>query len=166
MQVSPAIADAARALSNWSWAQTISSTWLFPFFETLHVFGLTALLGSIALVDLRLLGLVNRNHAVTALSEEVLPWTWGGFVLAMGSGVLIFMGGADHYVSNAAFQLKMLLLVLAGANMAVFHLVAWRSVGRWDNDASAPIAARIAGALSLLFWIGVVACGRWIAFVH
>ena len=160
------ITQAAAVVSHWPWAQEISTSWLFPFFETLHVFGLATVIGSIALVDLRLLSLVNRNQAVTRLSEEVLPWTWGGFALAIVTGGLIFMGGADHYVRNTAFQLKMLLLLLAGANMLAFHLVAWRNVGRWDCDPNPPLAAKIAGALSLLFWICVVAAGRWIAFVH
>jgi hypothetical protein len=75
-------------------------------------------------------------------------------------------GQAGEYITNPAFQLKLLLIVLAGVNMAVFHLIPWRTVGSWDAGTEAPIAARVAGALSLALWIGVIAAGRWIAFTH
>ncbi len=155
----------AAALSQQGWAQDIAGSWLFPFFETLHVFGLVAVLGTIAIVDWRLMGLADRDGSTVALSRQALPWTWVGFALAVVSGGLMFAGQADQYVTNPAFRVKMLLLLLAGVNMLSFHLIAWKTVRAWDRQ-SPPPAARLAGALSLIFWIGVVACGRWIAFTH
>jgi hypothetical protein len=76
------------------------------------------------------------------------------------------VGQAGEYLTNPAFQLKLLLMVMAGINMAAFHLIPWQSVSRWDAGAPPPVAARVAGALSLALWIGVIACGRWIAFTH
>lgn len=160
------LSDAATAISDSPWAQEIAGTWLFPVFETLHVFALIAVLGTIAIVDWRLIGFSRRDRSVAALSRQALPWTWGGFSLAVVSGVLLFVGQAGEYITNPAFLAKMVLLALAGLNMAAFHLIPWKTVAAWDRQAMPPPAARLAGALSLTFWIGVVACGRWIAFTH
>ena len=160
------LTEATDAISQTTWAQDIAGGWLFPFFETIHVFSLVAVVGTIALVDWRLIGLAGRSHSVALLSRQALPWTWAGFALAVISGGFMFVGQATEYVTNPAFQLKLLLIVLAGLNMAAFHFLTWKTVGHWDQHAPPPVGARVAGALSLLFWIGVVACGRWIAFTH
>jgi uncharacterized membrane-anchored protein len=101
---------------------------------------------------------------VTELSREVLPWTWGFFVVAVLSGLLMFIGKPDAYLENLPFRLKLVFLALAGLNMAAFHLFAYRSVAAWDQDRPTLWAAKVAGALSLTFWITVVAFGRWIGF--
>jgi hypothetical protein len=140
------------------------STWAFPTVESIHVFALTVVVGTIAIVDLRLLGAASLNRAVSTLSDDVLPITWTCFVLAAITGGLMFSSKATHYLDNWPFRIKMILLALAGANMLIFHFKTYASVAQWDGDARAPSAARLAGALSLAFWIGVVVFGRWIGF--
>jgi hypothetical protein len=140
------------------------STWAFPTIETVHVFALVIVVGSIAVVDLRLIGLASRTRPVSQLSGEVLPVTWSAFLLALTTGSLLFTSKAVSYLENWPFRMKMLLLLAAGINMLVFHFATYRTVGAWDRSPAPPAAARIAGCLSLLFWIGVVACGRWIGF--
>lgn len=147
-------------------AQAISeSDTLFPTIETVHVLALTLVVGSIAMLDLRLLGVSTRNMGVMQLSDETLPWTWGAFVVAAISGSLMFVSHATKYYDNLPFRIKMVLLVLAGINMAFFHVGAWRAVHSWNLSFPTPIAVRAAAGLSLLFWIGVVIAGRWIGFV-
>ena len=141
------------------------SSWIFPTVETTHVFALTMVIGSIGMMDLRLLGLAGRKHAVTQLASDILPWTWGAFVLAAISGSLLFTSAATTYWTNPFFRIKMVLMALAGLNMLVFHVLTWRSVHEWDQDTPTPRNAKIAGLLSLIFWVGVVACGRWIGFL-
>ena len=160
------VSEIAAAISNSDWAQQIAGSWMFPALETVHVFSLVAVLGAIAVVDWRLLGFAGRDHSVTFLSRQALPWTWVGFVLAVVSGALMTAGQAGEYITNPAFQLKLVLIVAAGLNMLIFHFVTWKSVGHWDQHAPPPAAAKLAGALSLMLWIGVIACGRWIAFSH
>jgi hypothetical protein len=160
------LTEATDAISQTDWAQQIAGSWLFPFFETIHVFSLVAVLGAIAIVDWRLIGFASRSHSVTLLSRQALPWTWAGFALAVISGGFMFVGQATEYATNPAFRLKLVLILLAGLNMLVFHFLTWKGVNHWDMHAPPPFGARLAGALSLLFWIGVIACGRWIAFTH
>jgi uncharacterized membrane protein len=140
------------------------STWAFPTIESIHVFFLVIVVGTIAIVDLRLIGVASKNRSVSQLSNDVLPLTWGAFVMALITGGLLFSSKATHYLANWPFRFKMCLLVLAGLNMVIFHFLTYRDVKKWDDDVVTPTAARIAGALSLCFWIGVVAFGRWIGF--
>jgi hypothetical protein len=140
------------------------STWAFPTIETIHVFALVIVVGTIAIVDLRLLSVASRDRSVSQLSNDVLPITWSAFALAAVTGALLFSSKAVSYLENWPFRIKLVLLFLAGANMVLFHFMTYRSVHEWDHAQRAPSAARLAGALSLAFWIGVVVCGRWIGF--
>jgi hypothetical protein len=139
------------------------STWMFPTIETVHVFALATVFGSIAMVDLRLLGLVSKERSVTTVTKELLPWTWGAFVLAAISGTLLFTSRAADYMNIWVFPAKFVFMSLAAVNMVVFHLVTQKSISRWDTGKPIP-AARLAGALSLIFWTGVVFCARQTGF--
>ena len=137
---------------------------LFPTIETVHVFALTLVIGSIAMLDLRLLQVSSRDISVTQLSKEVLPWTWCCFLLAACTGFLMFSSKAVKYSENFPFRAKMVMLLLAGANMLLFHFLTYRTVRDWDDHPRTPPMAKLAGGLSLLFWICVVAFGRWVGF--
>ena len=143
--------------------ETPGTEWLFPIIETLHVMALTLVVGSIAMMDLRLLGIASRNSTVSRLSNEVLPWTWTAWGVAAVFGTLMFMTKAATYAGNLQFRLKFVCMGFAAVNMLVFHFGAYRQVARWDSGAP-PMSARVAGALSLLLWGGVVFFGRWVGF--
>lgn len=146
------------------YAQAIAqSRWLFPALETLHVLTLTLVVGSVGIVDLRLMGVAFRERGVRELSGSVLPWTWGAFAVAVTCGALLFSSKASLYFVNPPFRLKMLCLLLAGLNMIVFHAWSARDMARWDYGVP-PARARIAGGLSLMLWVTIVASGRWIGF--
>ena len=141
------------------------SLWLFPVIETVHIFGIILLVGGTSILDLRLMGLTFRDEPVTKLAKRFLPWAWSGFIIQVGTGLLMFASEATKMYINTAFQIKMLMIVAAGVNAFVFHSLAYQSVGKWDKDPVAPVSARIAGLVSILFWFGIVAAGRWIAYV-
>ena len=138
---------------------------LFPWIESIHVLAIVLVVGTILIVDLRLLGLASLDLTVRRVMRDVIPYTWGAFGVAALTGSLMFSSDAVHYAHNSMFQVKLVLLALAGLNMAVFHLIGVRDIARWDKvDGRMPIAARAAAAISLLLWIGVVAMGRGIGF--
>jgi len=139
--------------------------WLFPIIETLHVFSLAIVFGSILMVDLRLLGLTARSSAVSKLSAEVLPWTWWAFAASVITGSVLATGKIDTYWVNGQFRMKYLCMALAGLNMLVFHFGVYRRVAQWDTALPTPVAARAAGVLSIALWTGVIFFGRWIGFV-
>ena len=151
----------------WTWLETlplaehIGISYWFPLLESIHVVTLTFVVGSILMVDLRLLGLSGLHYAASKITGELLPWTWGAFLLSLPTGLGLFITRAGHYAGNPAFQIKILLLVLAGLNMAVFQFRSVRDIASWDAAPRPPLRARIAGATSLLLWSGVVIAGRW-----
>jgi hypothetical protein len=140
------------------------STWLFPTIETLHVLSIVLVVGTIMIVDLRLINVAGRRRGVSELMNEVLPWTWGAFACAVVTGSLLFSSSAVKYWHSATFEYKMIMLLIAGINMAVFHLGAYRKVHLWDRASMTPTGARVAGGMSLAIWVTVVALGRWIGF--
>ena len=135
-----------------------------PIVEAIHVMAVATVFGTIVLVDLRLLGYPNVQRSFSKLHHELLQWTWIAFGIAFITGVLLLIVNAVTYYRNTAFWLKMGVIVLAGINMLVFEYVTARSVSKWDKGVLPPAAARTAGALSIVFWIGVIFLGRWIGF--
>lgn len=129
------------------------SIWLFPIVETIHTVGIVLVAGTIAVVDLRLLGFALRREPVSAVLQQVLPWTWTGFALMLVTGALLVSSEAVKLYSSVFFRIKLALLILAGTNMLVFHRTAYT-----------PARARLAGALSLTCWIGIIAMGRAIGY--
>jgi hypothetical protein len=155
----------------WSWLEgtelaiRIAESWWFPLLESLHVVAVALVVGAILMIDLRLLGVAARSYAVSALSRDLLRWSWLGFAMATVTGIGLFITRAYYYVGNPAFQAKLVLLLLAGVNIAVFHFVVARDQTTWDqaqsNAAATPLKAKLAGLASLLLWSGVVLAGRW-----
>ncbi len=140
-----------------------NSLYFFPFLESVHVMALSVVFGTIVVVDLRALGVASTHRSFTTMSSELLRITWAAFVVAALTGTLMFTTNARVYFHNTSFRVKMLLLALAGLNMAVFHLTAERSVARWDRSA-APRAGRITAATSIALWIAIILVGRVIGF--
>jgi len=137
---------------------------LFPLIESVHVLAICLVVGSIVAVDLRLLGLASIRESVGRVTKGILPLTWCAFALALASGTLMFISNASKYLDNGYFVAKMLLIGAAGLNMALFHSFGARSLPRWDSSTLLPLRAKLAGGISILLWIAVVACGRWIGF--
>jgi hypothetical protein len=137
---------------------------LFPFIESVHVVAICLVVGSIFVLDLRLLGLASLHRPVGRLARAVLPVTWSAFALAAASGALLFVSNATKYLGNGFFVAKVILLGVAALNMIIFHAVSARDLPQWEKEPAPPLRARLAGALSILLWIAVVACGRWIGF--
>lgn len=140
------------------------SLFLFPLIESTHVFGLALVFGTIAVIDLRLLGIASTQRPFTRIWSDILKWTWAAFALTGLTGALMFITNARVYYHNFFFRTKMVLLVLTGVNMLVFDLTARRTVQRWDKAPSAPPVGKVVAALSLAMWIGIIFMGRIIGF--
>jgi hypothetical protein len=141
-----------------------SSVKAMPIVEAIHVLCAVTVFGTILIVDLRLLGLPHMRRSFTRISDELLRLTWVAFAVSVVTGVLMFAPNANTYFNNWPFRLKMLALLGAGINMAIFQFITFRSVATWDKDSPAPGAARAAGAASILIWLTVIFLARWIGF--
>ena len=166
--MSPAPGGALGALEASGLGQAMRQwLWLYPSVETVHLVGIGLLFGSIAVFDLRLLGF-SRSISVKQLSRHVLPWTALSFLLIIPSGLLMFTAHATEFIDSEVFILKMLLIMAAGVNAALFHTITFRTADVWDSGEMRklppPPSARLAGGLSLVIWISVIACGRLLAY--
>ena len=137
---------------------------VFAWIESLHVLGIVTVVGTISIVDLRLMGYRAHRRSARLLILDLLPFTWAAFALAVITGALMFTSNAVVYASNGLFIAKLALLALAGINMAYFHVTAYRRIGEWDDAHPPPVVVQVSGAMSLGLWIAIVFVGRWIGF--
>ena len=136
---------------------------LFPLIESVHVVSICLVVGSILVVDLRFWGsprstVREPRHARNFAAHLVRVRRR----CRLGQSDVI--SNATKYLENGYFVAKMLLIGAAGLNMVIFHAISARNQPQWENKARLPLPARLAGGLSILLWISVVACGRWIGF--
>jgi len=146
----------AKAMREW--------LWLYPSVEITHIVGFTLLVGSVVMFDLRVLGL-SKGIPVRQLSRHLLPWSVGALFLIVPTGLLMFSAHASDFLNNRAFQLKMALLVTAGLNAAFFRMGPYQTVKTWDVQVPAPLAAKLSVSISLVLWLGVISCGRLLAYL-
>jgi hypothetical protein len=126
---------------------------------------MAALVGTISVLDLRLLGWAGRQRQVSQLAANLIPWAWVGFSVQVITGVLLFSSEAVKIYGNPAFRLKMLLLLVAGVQALVFQTMVSQKLPAWDARPSLPLAAKLIGLSSILLWVGIVTAGRFIGFV-
>jgi hypothetical protein len=141
------------------------SDWAFSMVETVHVLGLALMVGTVAVVDFRLLGLVFRRQPASQVMAQVLPLTWAGFVVMAASGLVLFVASAEKLL-HWVFGAKVALLIVAGLNPLIFHSVVHRGISGWDEGGASPVQAKAAALLSLLLWSAIIVLGRLVAYVE
>jgi hypothetical protein len=152
-------------LENTPWSVALhESIWAYPIIESVHVLTLCVFLGLVVMLDLRLLGVTMLKTPVSEVVGRLAPWTMAGFVVMAITGSLLFYAIPVKTYLNIFFRLKVLFLLLAGVNAAVFQLTVSARMSEWDIDPVPPVRARLAGGLSLLLWAGIVVAGRMIAY--
>jgi hypothetical protein len=149
--------------SSWS-VGLHESRYAYDLIESVHVWTLCLFFGLAVMFDLRLLGWTMRSVPVSEVARRLLPWTVVGFVVMVISGTLLFTAIPVRSYQNIFFRTKMLMLLLAGLNVWIFHSGVYRRVATWDVASVPPRAARVAGALSLVLWVCIVLSGRMIAY--
>jgi hypothetical protein len=156
------------------WEQLIRSTalhqfvylhepWLWPTCEIIHYLGLSLLLGTVGLFDLRVLGIA-KNIPPRAI-HRLVPWGVGGYFLNVTTGVLFFSGHPDQYFYNNSGRLKALLMAVAGINVLVFYSTsAFPAMKRLEGGMDAPMRIKVIAGVSLAMWVGVLICGRMLTW--
>lgn len=152
-------------LGNTTWSvRLLESFWVWPLIESTHVLAITLFAGTTIMMDLRLLGVSFGSLRASDFTSRMLPWTRGGFAVLVVTGVLLFYSSPARYYHNVFFRFKMIVLVLAGLNVWLFHSRTHKRIDAWDDVARPPLAARVAGVVSILAWVSVVIAGRMIAY--
>jgi hypothetical protein len=140
----------------------MSSAWGWPAAESAHFIGLSLLIGTVGMFDLRMLGLA-RGIPLVAL-HRLIPWGIAGYALNVATGALFVVSAPDQYLFNPAFQVKLALMAVAGLNVLFFYRFVFARVSLVAPEARPPVGARVAAAVSLACWIGVITCGRLITY--
>jgi uncharacterized membrane protein YdcZ (DUF606 family) len=140
-------------LQNAEWVTTIATSRpLYGFVSVVHYSAVFFCVGTIVLLDLRILGLADRHDALAALAEQLRRWTWIGLASVVISGFLLFATQADGFAAATPFRIKVLIVVLAiGSALAI----EWR-VAKWDRAPVIPPAARLVALISILLWLGAL----------
>jgi hypothetical protein len=135
-----------------------------PVIQTVHLLGIATVMGSIVMIDLRVLGLMLPSQSPGELTRRLMPWMWVALPFMAISGLAFVLARPARYLSNPVFGLKFSMLVPALVLAAVFHAAIARDERYWDRSRGRRVAARIVAACSLVLWIGVAMMGRWIAY--
>ena len=138
------------------------SAWGWPIIESLHFIGLSLLIGTVGLFDLRMMGL-GRGIPLQAL-HKLVPWGVAGYALNVTTGLMFVTSVPDQYLFNPAFQTKLALMGIAGLNILVFYRFVFVPVKASSADADTPRAAKVVAAVSFCCWVGVIICGRLITY--
>ncbi|MEV7907580.1 DUF6644 family protein [Streptomyces anulatus] len=150
--------------NTWLAEIILSTAYLYPMLESIHIIGIARLIGPAAAFDLRLLGVGRRTLRVTTAANYLLRLSHLGFVIAAATGVAMFLPGANLLADRGSAPWKLGLILLAGINILIFHRRTYRSVADWDADQPTPVAARCAAVVSLTSWTGVTIAGRLLAY--
>jgi hypothetical protein len=142
-----------EVLQRAGWVTTLATSRpLYGLVSVVHYSAVFLCVGTIVLLDLRILGIADRNQALSVFAEQLRPWTWIGFALVAVSGFLLFALEAADYAAVTPFRLKMLFVVLAVISALAIE---W-SVPTWDRAAVIPVTAKLVAVISIVLWLGAI----------
>lgn len=157
--------------SLFEWVDTFSSSiafreslFVFPWVTVAHVVAMCLFVGTVSMMDLRLIGIGYSRTPLSQVQQRLFPWQMLGMSVSALTGLVLAYGQPMRFYGNIFFWMKMTMMALAGLNALVFHRTAYRSAAAWDTDAATPLGAKLAGAVSLALWAGVIVSGRLIAY--
>jgi len=140
------------------------SIWLFPIVETTHVLALALSVGVLVWFDLRLMGWGMKHQQVSTVHKQIMPIALIGFIIMFISGIVLFWSEPEKCYLSGFYRAKMLFLVLAGVNAAVFEFTTKKSIEDWDKYPIPLVKARLAGLFSIITWTAVIIAGRATAY--
>jgi len=140
--------------------------WIIPAVQTIHILAIAIVLSAVAMIELRLFGLIGRNTPEAQTAGRFLPWLWWGTLALAITGLILITGEPGRALTNPAFQLKMALLLVALGVTFAFHRSVRRRSARWSgaSQSMGAIVIRIAALVTLLLWFSIAVAGRWIAY--
>ena len=151
-------------LANTSLSQHIQDAfWVIPTVQTLHIVSIAIVMTSMAMLDLRLVGIAGRRQSLQQMASRFLPWVWVTLVVLLCSGTILIIGEPGRELQSEMFWIKMSLLAGAIVLTLIFQTLLRRRNGFWETHRAAAV---LLGTVSLLMWVGIVGAGRWIAYVE
>ncbi len=151
-------------LSATSLSQHIQDAfWVIPTVQVVHIVSIAIVMTLMAMLDLRLVGVAGRRQSLPDMAARFLPWVWIALVVLLCSGSILIIGEPGRDLLNVVFWVKMSLLATAIVLTFTFQRMLQRNKTFWDRNRAAAV---LLGSVSLVIWVGIVAAGRWIAYVE
>jgi hypothetical protein len=157
--------------SLFEWVDNLDSSWelrgsqyLWSWIVVTHVVSVTMFAGLIVMMDLRLLGVGSMRAPFSHVQRRLFPWQMAGMVLSVGTGLVLLFAQPMQYYANIFFWMKMVMMMVAGANALIFHYLTYETVAAWDTRNTPPFGAKLAGMVSIVLWAGVIVFGRLIPY--
>lgn len=148
-------------------SQFIQQTlWVVPWVQIIHISAIAVVMSSIFMIDMRILNLTGKNQTMTQTARRFLPWLWSGLVILAVSGSILIIGEPVRSLNNAAFWIKMSLLVVAIVSTLWFQGTLRKSLAFWEEDHNRRQVVRVLAITSFLIWCGIAVAGRWIAYAY
>jgi hypothetical protein len=139
-----------EALEQMGWVKTLSGTgWMYASVSVIHYLTMFWFIGSMAVVDLKVMGIAAKNRSLSELSSQIFPWAWTGMVLAIVSGFFMFLTDAGDWAPDPVFHVKLGLIALS----IVFAILVQRGAPKWSALPEIPASAKVIAAIALLLWI-------------
>lgn len=139
--------------------------WVIPTVQTVHILSISIVMSAAAMVDLRVLGVLLRGQPLAAVAYRFVPWIWWTLIVLLLSGSTLIIGEPGRSLRNPAFILKMSMLAAVLVLTLIFHRGLRRNDRFWEISSGRRISGRLLAAVSLVFWVGIVFAGRWIAYI-
>lgn len=137
-----------------------------PIIQTVHILGIAVVMGTVVMLDLRILGLAVPSQKISEMTERVMPWLWWALASNFVSGAFFLLGRPNRYFNNPIFGWKLSFLIPAILLTLFFHLMSRQQDGYWESNSKRLWTARAIALLSLGLWIMVAMAGRWIAYAE
>jgi hypothetical protein len=151
--------DLLESIEKWGWVVWIGKHWILEAISMLHYFTIFWVVGTIALIDLRILGLVGRRQTAKEWQEQLSPWMWTAMAICLLTGLLEFAPGGGDFYLNFVFKWKVVATLVG----VVLSIIVYRGVPRWERQRSMPGSAKFLAAMCLLVWVGTILLGVEIA---
>jgi hypothetical protein len=153
-------------LSNTAFSQLLQNvSWIIPSVQSVHIICIAIVMGSVALIDLRLLNITGRSQSIASMTSRLLPWVWVSLVILLITGALLAIAEPVRSLENPAFQAKMLLILCVGTLTLFFQKMVRGDVAFWELSPARRATAKMTAIVSLLMWVAIVFAGRWIAYM-
>ena len=149
-------------LSNTSLSLTIQTVmWIIPAVQTIHILCVAIVMSCMAMLDLRLIGVAGKRQPISRMVSKFVPWVWGALPVLLTTGIILTIGEPSRELLNPYFRAKMLMLEIVIGITFVVQRQNKKDTSFWELRRG---TAAIAGAFSLLLWVGIITAGRWIAY--
>ena len=136
--------------------------WIIPAVQTVHILTVSLVLASMAMLDLRLMGIAGRQQPIARMVARFVPWVWRGLIVLVTTGAILTIGEPDRELLNAAFRAKMLMVAIVSVLTLLVQRRAKKDSTYWETRRA---SATLIGGFSLLLWVAIVTAGRWIAYI-